>query len=190
MLPKDLSDQLGIPVGQITRIDRVVEKLPSLKLQEPAPLAILVHGCFGIGGEQVEQAKILVERGFVAFMPSYYGRTKAIQICGGNAAGEIQFDRINEQRVKQRLDEVDYALFKARKLPFVNTNKTLISGHSMGGITIGKMKRTDVTAYVITGWGCGPQYSGRPPFQGRPEVSETALPGLLLTSDKEGCSSV
>ena len=165
MLPKNMSEQLGIAPGEITRIDKVVDKLPLLLFKVPAPLALMVHGCGGIGGEQVEQAKMLTDRGYVAFMPSYYGRTKAIQLCGGNAAGEIQFDRINRSNIKQRLMEVDYAIAKARALPFVNTNLTLVSGHSMGGITIGNMTRTDVTAYVITGWGCNPRLSGRPPKQ-------------------------
>lgn len=163
MLPKDLSDQLGIPAGEITRIDKVVDLLPTLKFSQAMPLALMVHGCFGIGQEQIEQAKMLTARGYVAFMPSYYGRLKAIQLCGGNAAGEIQFQRINEFNKKQRLDEVDYALAKARALPFVQPTRTLVSGHSMGGITIGNIKRTDVTAYVITGWGCNPKTSGRPP---------------------------
>lgn len=163
MLPKDLSDQLGIPAGEITRIDKVVDRLPMLKFDAPMPLALLVHGCFGIGQEQIEQAKMLTARGYVAFMPSHYGRVKAIQLCGGNAAGEIQFQKINEFNKKQRLEEVDYALAKARALPFVRSSLTLVSGHSMGGITIGNIKRTDVTAYVITGWGCNPQTSGRPP---------------------------
>lgn len=163
MLPKDLSDQLGIPAGEITRIDKVVDRLPRLKFDAPMPLALLVHGCFGIGQEQIEQAKMLTARGYVAFMPSHYGRAKAIQLCGGNAAGEIQFQKLNEFNKKQRLDEVDYALAKARALPFVRSSLTLVSGHSMGGITIGNIKRTDVTAYVITGWGCNPQTSGRPP---------------------------
>lgn len=163
MLPKDLSDQLGIPAGEITRIDKVVDRLPMLKFDAPMPLALLVHGCFGIGQEQIEQAKMLTARGYVAFMPSHYGRVKAIQLCGGNAAGEIQFQKINEFNKKQRLEEVDYALAKARALPFVRSSLTLVSGHSMGGITIGNITRTDVTAYVITGWGCNPQTSGRPP---------------------------
>lgn len=163
MLPKDLSDQLGIPAGEITRIDKVVDRLPTLKFSEPMPLALMVHGCFGIGQEQIEQAKMLTSRGYVAFMPSYYGRVRAIQLCGGNAAGELQFHKINEFNKKQRLDEVDYALAKARSLPFVRSSLTLVSGHSMGGITIGNIKRTDVTAYVITGWGCNPKASGRPP---------------------------
>jgi hypothetical protein len=163
MLPKELSEQLGIPAGEITRIDKVVDRLPTLKFNEPMPLALMVHGCFGIGQEQIQQAKLLTSRGYVAFMPSYYGRQKAIQLCGGNAAGEIQFDRINPQRVSLRLAEVDHALLKARALPFVRTDRTLVSGHSMGGITIGNMKRTDVTGYVISGWGCNPAQSKRPP---------------------------
>jgi len=163
MLPKDLSEQLGIPAGEITRIDKVVERLPALKFHEPMPLALLVHGCFGIGQEQIEQARMLTARGYVSFMPSHYGRQKAVQLCGGNAAGEIQFHRINELNKKQRLDEVDLAISKARALPFVRTDRTLISGHSMGGITIGNMKRTDVTGYVISGWGCNPIASRRPP---------------------------
>lgn len=163
MLPKDLSDQLGIAAGEITRIDQVVDRLPRLKFDAPMPLALLVHGCFGIGQEQIQQAKMLTALGYVAFMPSYYGRVKAIQLCGGNSAGEIQFQKLNEFNKKQRLDEVDYALAKARALPFVRSSLTLVSGHSMGGITIGNIKRTDVTAYVITGWGCNPQTSGRPP---------------------------
>ena len=163
MLPKELSVQLGIPAGEITRIDKVVDRLPTLKFSEPMPLALMVHGCFGIGQEQIQQAKMLTARGYVAFMPSYYGRLKAIQLCGGNAAGEVQFHKITPQRVLLRLDEVDYAIGKARALPFVQTDRTLVSGHSMGGITIGNMKRTDVTGYVITGWGCNPALSKRPP---------------------------
>ena len=57
MFPKELSDQLGIPAGEITRIDKVVDRLPTLKFIDPMPLALLVHGCFGIGQEQIEQAK-------------------------------------------------------------------------------------------------------------------------------------
>lgn len=163
MLPKDLSNQLGIPAGEITRIDKVVERLSTLKFSEPMPLALMVHGCFGIGQEQIEQAKMLTARGYVAFMPSYYGRLKAIQLCGGNAAGEIQFHRITTERVQLRLEEVDYALGKARAMPFVRADRTLVSGHSMGGITVGRMKRTDVTGYVISGWGCNPQGPSRPP---------------------------
>lgn len=162
MLPKELSDQLGIPAGEIIRIDKVVDRLPTLKFSEPMPLALMVHGCFGIGQEQIEQAKMLTARGYVAFMPSHYGRIKAIQLCGGNAAGEIQFHRINYFNINQRLAEVDHALLKARALPFVRADRTLVSGHSMGGVTIGNMKRTDVTGYVITGWGCNPNGSGRP----------------------------
>lgn len=163
MLPKDLSNQLGIPAGEITRIDKVVDRLPTLKFSEPMPLVLMVHGCFGIGQEQIEQAKMLTARGYVAFMPSYYGRLKAIQLCSGNAAGEVQFHRVTPQRVLLRLDEVDYALSKARALPFVHPHRTLVSGHSMGGITIGNMKRTDITGYVISGWGCNPALSKRPP---------------------------
>lgn len=163
MLPKDLSEQLGIPAGEITRIDKVVDRLPALKFKEPMTLALMVHGCFGIGQEQIEQAKLLTARGYVAFMPSHYGRLKAIQLCGGNAAGEIQFHRLNRTNINQRLEEVDYALAKARELAFVSKERTLISGHSMGGITIGNMKRTDVTAYVISGWSCNPIFSLRPP---------------------------
>ena len=201
MLPKDLSDQLGIPAGEITRIDKVVDRLPTLKFSQPMPLALMVHGCFGIGQEQIEQAKMLTARGYVAFMPSYYGRLKAIQLCGGNAAGEIQFHRVPPQRVQLRLDEVDFALGKARALPFVRPDRTLVSGHSMGGITIGNMKRTDVTGYVISGWGCNPAASRRPPkevpllamrFRDDPWLNDNFQcdAGLFTGRDKENTISL
>ena len=201
MLPKELSDQLGIPAGEITRIDKVVDRLPTLKFSQPMPLALMVHGCFGIGQEQIEQAKMLTARGYVAFMPSYYGRLKAIQLCGGNAAGEIQFHRVTPQRVQLRLDEVDFALGKARALPFVRPDRTLVSGHSMGGITIGNMKRTDVTGYVISGWGCNPAASRRPPkevpllamrFRDDPWLNDNFQcdAGLFTGRDKENTISL
>jgi dienelactone hydrolase len=201
MLPKDLSDQLGIPAGEITRIDKVVDRLPRLKFDAPMPLALLVHGCFGIGQEQIEQAKMLTARGYVAFMPSHYGRAKAIQLCGGNAAGEIQFHRLNRTNINQRLEEVDYALSKARGLGFVSKDRTLISGHSMGGITIGNIKRSDATAYVISGWGCNPSLSGRPPkvvpllamrFRDDPWLNDSFQcdGGMLTGRDKENTISL
>ncbi len=163
MMPKDQSGQLGIPAGEITRIDKVVDRLKGLKYAEPMPLALMVHGCFGIGQEQMEQARMLTARGYAVFMPSYYGRMKAIQLCGGNAAGEIQFHRVTSEVIKQRLDEIDYGLKRARALPFVRTDLTLVSGHSTGGWVISNIKRKDVTGYVITGWGCNPKVSQRPP---------------------------
>jgi dienelactone hydrolase len=163
MLPKELSNQLGITPGEITRIDKVVDRLANLRVNEPMPLALLLHGCGGISQEQILQARMLVARGFVALMPSYYGRRKAVQLCGGNAAGEIQFHRVNHFTIHQRLAEADHALLRARSLPFVRSDRTLVSGHSMGGMTIGLMKRVDVTAYVITGWGCHPAFPRRPP---------------------------
>jgi dienelactone hydrolase len=201
MLPKDLSEQLGIPASEITRIDKVVDRLPALKFSEPMTLALMLHGCFGIGQEQIEQAKLLTARGYVAFMPSHYGRLKAIQLCGGNAAGEIQFHRLNRNNINQRLEEVDYALAKARELAFVSKDRTLISGHSMGGITIGNMKRADVTAYVISGWGCNPSLSGRPPkevpllamrFRADPWLNDSFQcdGGLFTGRDKENTTSL
>ena len=201
MLPKDLSDQLGIPAGEITRIDKVVDRLPTLKFSEQMPLALMLHGCGGISQEQIRQAKMLTARGFVAFMPSYYGRQKAIQLCGGNAAGEIQFHRINDFNIKQRLAEADHALLKARALPFVRADRALVSGHSMGGLTIGNMKRTDVTGYVITGWGCNPKGSGRPPkdvpllamrFKDDPWLNDNFQcdAGLFTGRDKENTISL
>ena len=78
----------------------------------------------------------------------------------GLVAGPQRFDPAS---LRQRLAEADHALLKARALPFVRADRALVSGHSMGGLTIGNMKRTDVTGYVITGWGCNPKGSGRPP---------------------------
>ena len=201
MLPKDLSVQLGIPAGEITRIDKVVDRLPTLKFSQQMPLALMIHGCGGISQEQIQQAKMLTTRGYVAFIPSYYGRTKAIQLCGGNAAGEIQFHRINDFNIKQRLAETDHALLKARALPFVQPDRTLVSGHSMGGVTIGNMKRTDVTGYVITGWGCNPALSRRPPrevpllamrFRDDPWLNDNfqCYAGLFTGRDKENTTSL
>ncbi|PQA80072.1 hypothetical protein C5F52_27255 [Limnohabitans sp. TS-CS-82] len=201
MLPKDLSKQLGIPAGEITRIDKVVERLPTLKFDAPMPLALLVHGCFGIGQEQIEQAKLLTVRGYVAFMPSYYGRANSFQLCGGNAAGEVQFTKVTLPILKQRLEEVDYGLEKARALPFVDKDITLVSGHSIGGITVGIMKRVDVTAYVITGWGCNPKVIGRPPrkipllairFKDDPWLNDSFQcdGGLFTGRDKENTISL
>lgn len=201
MLPKDLSEHLGIPTGEITRIDKVVDRLPTLKFSEQMPLVLMLHGCGGISQEQIRQAQMLTARGYVAFMPSYYGRQKAIQLCGGNAAGEIQFHRINDSNIRQRLAEADHALLKARALPFVRGDRTLVSGHSMGGLTIGNMKRTDVTGYVITGWGCNPKGSGRPPkevpllamrFKDDPWLNDNFQcdAGLFTGRDKENTISL
>lgn len=201
MLPIDLSEQLGIKTGVITRVDKVIQKLPALNSKEPMPLAILAHGCFGIGGEQVEQAKLLSARGYVVFMPSYYGRKKSFQICGGNSAGEIKFENLSVAYLKQRREEVDYALSKARSFPFVSKERTLVSGHSMGGATVGSMTRADITAYVITGWGCHNGYSSRPPksvsllsmrFKDDPWLKDSAQcdAGFLTGREKDNTVSI
>ena len=163
MLPAALAKQIGAPQDSISRIDRFAARLAAVQSRQPHPLAILLHGCFGLGGEQIEQARLLAAKGFAVFMPSHFGRPDSVPRCGGNAAGEPYFAHWDSAYLAQRLDELDLALQNARRLPFVDPNQTLVIGHSMGGGTVANMKRTDVTAVVITGWACPPGASSRAP---------------------------
>lgn len=172
LLPKTLAAQVGSPRAALMRIDRFSEKLNDIEKGERRPVAILMHGCSGITAENAAAARLLAEIGFAVFLPNYYARANVAPICAGSAEGVPFFTSVTPQLVKLRVEEFNYALSKARSLPFVDADKVLAYGHSMGGGVVAALGRSDLRAAVITGWPCS-----SPGFH---QQSHQAVPQLAI----------
>jgi dienelactone hydrolase len=163
VLPRELANELHTPTRRSARIDKFWPELSGARPGKKYPLAIVMHGCMGLTTENAAAGRLLADNGFVVFMPNYYARGTATPRCGGSAAGVPYFAALDRPYLKERSEEFANAVDQARKLAFVDDTVLVALGHSMGGATVAQLNRTDITAAIITGWGCPNGYSDQLP---------------------------
>ncbi len=163
LLPERLATQIGSPRTRIARIDLFKDGLATLKTEEKTPIAIVLHGCSGIIPEQAAMARQLADLGFSVFIPSHQARSNGRTLCAAGSDGSPFFASFDSTMLRHRREEFANALSEARKLGFTDPSKVLAAGHSQGALAVGHLDRTDVTAAIITGWGCeSPWWSQSP----------------------------
>jgi dienelactone hydrolase len=163
ILPESLAARVGSPKTRIARIDLFKKELAAVTTEEKTPIAIVLHGCGGIITEQAVMAKHLADIGFSVFLPSHEARSDARVLCAAAADGTPFFASFDAATLQQRLDEFAHALVEAGKLGFTDPSRVLAAGHSQGGLTVGHLGRDDITAAIITGWGCEPPWASQSP---------------------------
>ena len=163
ILPQALAAQVGSPKTRIARIDLFKQELAALVTQDKTPIAIVLHGCGGIITEQAVLARHLADIGFSVFLPSHEARSDARVQCAASSNGTPYFASFDAATLQQRQDEFAHALVEASKLGFTDPSRVLAAGHSQGGLTVAHLNRGDITAAVITGWGCEPPWALQSP---------------------------
>lgn len=163
ILPERLATRIGSPKARIARIDLFQKELTSLATEDKTPIAIVLHGCGGIITEQAVMAKRLADIGFSVFLPSHEARSNARVLCAASSDGTPFFASFDAGTLEQRIEEFANALVEAGRLGFTDPSKVLAAGHSQGGLTVGHLNRGDITAAIITGWGCEPPWASQSP---------------------------
>ena len=159
ILPTELAQQAGTPIGKVALIEKHIDTLKNLAAPVKFKPAVLMHGCGGISAENIAHAKLLADMGIPVFLPSFYARSNAPTLCAGRSDGMPFFVTFSHQNLAQRVEEFEFAVSKLHELPFVDHTHVLATGHSMGGITVARLRNPAIQASVITGWGCFSPYS-------------------------------
>lgn len=172
ILPENLARQADTPVDKVALIEKHIAKLKSLSSTTKLKPALLMHGCGGISAENIEQAKLLVKMNIPVFLPSFYARPYAPTLCAGRSDGMPFFtSNVTPTTIAQRVEEFEFAVTQLQELAFVDSTQILATGHSMGGMTVARLRNPSISAVVITGWGCFPPYS---------EQSSQKIPQLAI----------
>lgn len=160
LLPENLARQADTPVDKVALIEKHLSKLKTLSSTTKLKPAVLMHGCGGISGENIEQAKLLAKMNIPVFLPSFYARPNAPTLCAGRSDGMPFFtSNVTPTTIAQRVEEFEFAVTQLRELAFLDSTQILATGHSMGGMTVARLRNPAISAAIITGWGCFPPYT-------------------------------
>ena len=118
------------------------------------PTVIYLHGCSGVWEGTFRRINLLAKNGFAVIAPISFARIKYPRSCfvdkkqGGLYPGTL----------KMRQYDASYAITKAERLSWVDSDNVFLMGLSEGGITtatlLSRNKKTSVNARVIEGWTC------------------------------------
>lgn len=160
ILPEELARQADTPVDKVDLIEKHLSKLKTLSSTTKLKPALLMHGCGGISGENIEQAKLLAKMNIPVFLPSFYARPNAPTLCAGRSDGMPFFTtNVTPTTIAQRVEEFEFAVIQLRELAFVDSTQILATGHSMGGMAVARLRNPAISAAIITGWGCFSPYT-------------------------------
>lgn len=116
---------------------------PGIKI----PLAIHMHGCAGIGGndEAGEYLDLMLSQGYAVFMPDSFQRPGREKLCGQGGMHE---------RIAMRTTEISYALKQIRKLNWVDQDRLVLMGFSEGGNATDNWYTRDFAGLIVLGSAC------------------------------------
>ena len=118
------------------------------------PTIIYLHGCSGVWQGTYTRLNFFASSGFAVIAPISFARSKYPQSC------DIQKHKGGMYRhtLKMRQYDADYAIKKAKQLPWVDASNIFLVGLSQGGITTATFSSKDpklsINARVIEGWTC------------------------------------
>jgi dienelactone hydrolase len=108
------------------------------------PAVVLLHGCTGMGGETPRQARVFASLGYAAFAADSFARHGRTAQC----------HQQNRSHLAMRHDEAEMLHRRISQLPWIDTDRIVLAGHSEGGWAVGWYRGGGFRAAVITGWDC------------------------------------
>lgn len=144
--------------------------------EELFPIAIHLHGCSGFWQGTDRRGRYLASLGFVVIAPDSFARTNKPQSCDP-ATHEGGFFR---GTLALRHAEAAHAIARVLKLPWVDKEKMVLTGHSEGAIataTLGAEHTIGLKARVIEGWGCNAFWQEYAGLNSSPDLPVLSLVG-------------
>ena len=135
------------PEWGIMRQSYIQKALSSISPEDSLPAVIYLHGCEGINTSSEIDAGMLAGLGFLVVAPSSFAREGRRSNC--RSLGQQE-----PRAIKFRLEEIELALEKLKKIPGVDGNHIFLMGHSEGGEAAARFPKTGFAGHIITGWTC------------------------------------
>jgi len=115
--------------------------IPNTKL----PAIVYLHGCAGFSGTWVYLSNVTVPLGYAFFAPDSFQREGRDFDCGR---------QVSTGTTALRIEEARYAHQKLSALPWIDTSRIILIGHSEGGLAVSEYSGGEFAGYVIMGYGC------------------------------------
>lgn len=141
------------------------------------PAVVFLHGCYGIWRGSLYRVKLMADLGFVVVAPASFARRKYAQSCDPRTKNADMFRDV----LRLRLYDAAYAVQQVRNLPYVDQDRVVLMGLSLGGVTAATYNfhaaKARVSYRIIEGWTCNagwPEYDGLKARRSEPVLSLVA----------------
>lgn len=125
---------------------KILKTLNGAKL----PLIIYLHACEGLGHHREDIDK-LSKLGFAVIAIDSFARLHHPMGCYEEKERYIRYYDI---AVAFRKAELDYAVNRIKRLPWVDSTQQFLIGSGTGGMVVAHYQGTEFAGHVIEGWGC------------------------------------
>ena len=127
------------------------KKLSSVKLEQPFPVVVYLHGCTGITSHDSAWAKYISKLGFIVVLPNSMARQWRESNCDGRLAkitNKFPLAHVYRQQ------EIELAWNRLQSYNWVMKDKIFLMGHSEGGVAVATTTSDKYKGQIISGWGC------------------------------------
>ena len=127
-------------------------KIDKVKLDNPCPVAIYMHGCGGIdsNSDNDDWAKLIAQQGLLVIMPDSLARNDRKPSCDPKNRKSGLFPPVHDMR----LEEIKFASDEVRKQPWFDGKNLFLMGFSEGAVAAVRTRLNGFSGVIATGWTC------------------------------------
>lgn len=114
-----------------------------IKPGDKTPAVLVLHGCSGVPNGTTQYRRFFISSGYALFEPNSYARP-------GKRCGEGHY----RKSFRERMEELEQALFEIRKLSWVDQNRIFLMGISEGGRAVAEWAGEGFAGHIIIAAPC------------------------------------
>ncbi len=146
-----LPEKIGGIRGKLLRDEKELDSMIREKLDgSKLPLILFLHACEGLGHHR-DDIENYSKLGFAVIALDSFARDHHPMACYEEKEQYIKYYDI---AVAFRKAELDYAVERIKKLPWVDANNKFLVGSGIGGMVVAHYQGIEFAGHVIEGWGC------------------------------------
>jgi hypothetical protein len=123
----------------------------SVDLKDKHPVMVYLHGCTGITNfNDRPWAKLIADLGFIVVMPDSFARNYRPSNCNPSERRTGYFPIAN----LFRQEEISWALQQLQQVPWADSNRLFLMGHSEGGVAVSRYNASGFKGVIVSGHDC------------------------------------
>ena len=138
--------QVYVPSNFLTK------NVDDVKVDNPSPVVVLLHGCGGIDEHVKKWARNLKSEGFIVVLPDSFAiPNRVINCIPSSNTPNVGKVPVNDLRPA----EAEFAMKKLQEKVWADKNNLFLMGHSEGGMGAFLTKQVGFKGIIISGFSCG-----------------------------------
>lgn len=145
-IPKTWQEAVVFVPGSI-----FTKSVHTVKVDNPMPVIILMHGCSGIQQHETQWAQFLKSQGYIVVLPDSFAMPGRIMNCD-SSSNTPNLGLVPVRRI--RPSEVEYAVSQLKQESWVDRNNIFLMGHSEGAMAAANSPELGFNAIIISSFIC------------------------------------